>query len=64
MNISSLGPTGGHGGQAFEDYFLPEGASIREIHVRSGWYVDAIQFIYTDATGQLEAMPRIRRWRR
>ncbi len=52
MNNFSLGPTGGHGGNAFEDYILPDGARIREIHVSSGWYVDSIQFIYMDTKGQ------------
>jgi predicted flap endonuclease-1-like 5' DNA nuclease len=59
MSDTTLGPTGGHGGHEFNDYTVPAGASVREVHVFAGFYVDAVQLAYVDAGGALVLLPKI-----
>lgn len=57
MEESKLGPSGGDGGLPIEGYVIPAGAHIHAIEVTSGWYVDSIRVIYTDAEGATHALP-------
>lgn len=59
MSDTTLGPTGGNGGQEFGDYTVPAGASVREVHIFAGLYVDAIQLKYLDANDVLVELPKI-----
>jgi predicted flap endonuclease-1-like 5' DNA nuclease len=54
-----LGPSGGNGGHEFHSYAAPAGATLREIRVNAGFYVDGIQLVYSDADGVLVEMPHI-----
>ncbi len=54
-----ISPTGGEGGQPFEDYLLPEGAQIKEIHVFAADYIDALQIVYQNAEGQIVETAKI-----
>lgn len=54
-----LGPSGGNGGHEFHGYTVPDGATLREIRVNAGFYVDGIQLVYSDASGALVEMPHI-----
>ncbi|HAJ36353.1 MAG TPA: hypothetical protein DCL15_11740 [Chloroflexi bacterium] len=57
MEESKFGPSGGDGGLPIEGYVIPAGAHIYAIEVTSGWYVDSIRVIYTDAEGGTHALP-------
>lgn len=57
MEDAKLGLSGGDGGLPIEGYVIPPGARICEIEVTSGWYVDSIRVIYTDAEGVAHALP-------
>lgn len=59
MEDARLGLSGGDGGLPIEGYVIPPGARIREIEVTSGWYVDSIRVIYTDAEGATHALPGV-----
>ena len=59
MTDTTLGPTGGQGGQEFSNYTVPAGASLREVHIFAGLYVDAVQFTYVDDNDVLVLMPKI-----
>ena len=59
MEDAKLGLSGGDGGLPIEGYVIPPGARIREIEVTSGWYVDSIRIIYTDAEGATHALPGV-----
>ncbi len=53
--INHTNTVGGRGGSEFMDRDIPLGARLSEIRVRSGDYIDAIQFVYTLSDGrQLE----------
>jgi hypothetical protein len=54
-----VGPVGGLGGYEFNDYLLPPGARLKEIHVFAALYVDAIQLVYAEANGNHAALPKI-----
>ena len=54
-----LGPTGGNGGHAFEDYAIPAGAKVQEIRVNAGFYVDGLQLICVDAMGAVVELPHL-----
>jgi predicted flap endonuclease-1-like 5' DNA nuclease len=43
---------GGIGGQAFDNYMLPAGAHLKEIHVLSEKFVNALQFVYITSAGE------------
>ena len=51
------GPSGGSGGEPFEDGNLPEGARVSEVRVWAGGAVDAIQFVL-EAAGQFYELPK------
>lgn len=57
MKEVKLGASGGDGGLPVEGYVIPAGARISEVQVTSGWYVDSIRLIYTDAAGITQALP-------
>ena len=59
MSKAKVGPSGGDGGLPIEGYEIPAGARIRQIRVTYGWFVDSIQVAYTDADGNLQALPGI-----
>ncbi|MCU0493362.1 MAG: hypothetical protein MUD01_17385 [Chloroflexaceae bacterium] len=52
MTDVRIGPAGGLGGAAFDNYTLPEGARLKEIHVMSDMYVHALQLVYISASGE------------
>ena len=54
-----LGPSGGNGGHAFEDYAIPEGAKVKEIRVNAGFYVDGLQLICVDDAGTAVGLPHL-----
>lgn len=54
-----LGPSGGNGGHEFHDYTIPAGATLREIHVNAGLFVDGLQFVYQEAGGALVEMAHL-----
>ena len=54
-----LGPSGGNGGHAFEDYTIPAGAKVQEIRVNAGFYVDGLQLICVDAGGTVVELPHL-----
>lgn len=58
MALSTLGPVGGDGGQPIENYQIPEGYRIREIHLLTTDIVEGIQFTITDGKGG-KSMPII-----
>ncbi len=49
--FSFLGPSGGAGGSYFSDN-QTGGLRVVEVRVRSGAYIDAVQFIYENKAGQ------------
>ncbi len=57
MEDVKLGPSGGNGGLPIEGYVIPAGARISEVQVTSGWFVDSIRLLYTDADGATHALP-------
>jgi predicted flap endonuclease-1-like 5' DNA nuclease len=57
MKEVKLGASGGDGGLPVEGYVIPASARISEVQVTSGWYVDSIRLIYTDAAGITQALP-------
>ena len=59
MKTTALGTSGGQGGYPFAEYVIPDGARIAAIRVLSGWYVDSIQVIYADATGNETPLEQI-----
>lgn len=58
MTMITLGPSGGEGGQEFNDCTMPIGATLNEIHIFAERYIDALQLVYTDASGQTVTTPR------
>jgi predicted flap endonuclease-1-like 5' DNA nuclease len=54
-----LGPSGGNGGHEFIDYAAPAGATLCEIRINAGLYVDGIQLVYRDADGALVELPHV-----
>lgn len=54
-----LGPSGGNGGHEFHGYTIPAGATLREIHVNAGFYVDGLQFVYQEVGGTLVEMAHL-----
>lgn len=54
-----LGPSGGNGGHAFEDYTIPAGGKVQEIRVNAGFYVDGLQLICVDAGGTVIELPHL-----
>ena len=54
-----IGPSGGLGGHPYENYLIPDGARLREIHIFADEFVNAIQFVYQGADDSLVIMPRI-----
>jgi predicted flap endonuclease-1-like 5' DNA nuclease len=54
-----LGPSGGNGGHAFEDYTIPPGAKVQEIRVNAGFYVDGLQLICVDPAGAVIELPHL-----
>jgi predicted flap endonuclease-1-like 5' DNA nuclease len=59
MTIMTLGPSGGLGGHYFSDYTLPPGTQLKAVHVFAERYVDAVQFVYSDAAGNQGELPQI-----
>jgi hypothetical protein len=49
--FSFLGPSGGPGGNYFSDY-QTGGLQVTEVRVRSGAYIDAVQFVYKNGAGE------------
>ena len=54
-----LGPSGGNGGHAFEDYTIPAGAKVKEIRVNAGFYVDGLQLVCVDDAGTVSELPHL-----
>jgi len=50
---------GGSGGNEFHDYIPPNEARIKVVHVFTHEYVDALQFGYLDASGEMALLPKI-----
>ena len=59
MKTTTLGTSGGEGGYPFAEYAIPDGTRIAAIRVLSGWYVDSIQLVYADATGNETPMETV-----
>lgn len=59
MSEERYGPAGGLGGEAFDNYTIPEGAHIQAIHIFSGEYINGLQVSYIDAAGQQGMLPQI-----
>ncbi len=60
MDVVKIGQAGGYGGEAFSEWIIPDGAHIREVHLKAGAFVDAIHIFYGfGANGQTEALPRM-----
>ncbi|EFO80413.1 hypothetical protein OSCT_1638 [Oscillochloris trichoides DG-6] len=53
------GEAGGIGGIPFTGYTIPEGARLTEVHIFADQFVNALQFVYTDANGDRVEMARI-----
>jgi hypothetical protein len=49
---------GGNGGDSFFDTNIPNGARVREVHIYSGAYVDAVQMQYSLPDGRTLMGPR------
>lgn len=58
MGASNLGPVGGDGGRAIENYEIPDGYRIKEIHLLTTNIVEGIQLTITDGAGG-KSMPII-----
>lgn len=59
MSEERYGPAGGLGGEAFDNYMIPEGARIQAIHIFSGEYINGLQVAYIDAAGAQSTLPRL-----
>lgn len=59
MSETELGPVGGHGGEPFDNYTIPENAHLTELHLFADNFINAIQIVYTTADGDQITMPRI-----
>lgn len=59
MILSTLGPTGGKGGNAFADYMAPENGRIAAVHIYADRYIDAIQLEYETENGEHALLPKI-----
>ena len=59
MEPKNLGPVGGHGGQPFDDYGIPDDARLTAVHVFAEWVIDAIRFDYAHADGATGSRPPI-----
>lgn len=59
MKKITMGLAGGYGGKEFEDYSVPAGAKINEIHVFSDKYINALQIVCTDSKGKKVSLPRV-----
>lgn len=59
MNYSTVGPTGGKGGNAFADYVVPENGRVSAVHIYADRYIDAIQLEYATETGERALLPKI-----
>ncbi|MEM7332475.1 MAG: jacalin-like lectin [Chloroflexota bacterium] len=51
MNLTKHGPIGGQGGVEIEEYAIPNGFKIKEIHLLTTDVVEGIQFTITDGKG-------------
>lgn len=51
MTLTKHGPVGGDGGRLFDDYAIPDGFRIKEIHLLTTNVVEGIQFTITDGKG-------------
>ena len=51
MTLTKQGPIGGDGGRVFDDYAIPTGFKIKEIHLLTTDVVEGIQFTITDGKG-------------
>jgi predicted flap endonuclease-1-like 5' DNA nuclease len=54
-----LGPSGGSGGYEFQGYAIPAGATLREIRINAGLYVDGLQLVYSEPDGALVEMAHL-----
>jgi hypothetical protein len=59
MKKITLGLAGGYGGKEFHDYTLPMETRVKEVHVFSAKFIDAIQIAYVNAKGNMVYLPKI-----
>ena len=59
MEPKNLGPVGGHGGQPFDDYSIPDDARLTAVHVFAEWVVNAVRLDYAHADGALGSRPPV-----
>ena len=59
MSWSKEGPVGGPGGISFDNYTVPQGYRISEVHVMTNQYVHGIQFQVADDNGGGRSLPVI-----
>jgi predicted flap endonuclease-1-like 5' DNA nuclease len=59
MGQAMYGPAGGIGGTWFDGYDLPVDAELVEIHLLTDQYVNALQFVYRNATGERVVLPTV-----
>lgn len=59
MSDHRIGTIGGLGGEAFDDYVLPDGVRLAEIHVMSSQYVHGLQFVGHNANGESVTLPSL-----
>ncbi len=57
--MGKIGPTGGSGGRDFGEYLVPAGCHLREIHLYTGEFVIAVQFVVETAAGERVTMDRV-----
>lgn len=59
MDKFQIGPTGGNGGQPFDNYDIPEGARLTAIHVFTEWVINALQFDFVNSDGTSASRPPV-----
>ena len=59
MDKFQIGPAGGNGGRAFENYEIPEDARLTAVHIFTEWVVNAIQIDFSLPDGTPGGHPPI-----
>lgn len=59
MSLTTLGPAGGLGGHEFENYTVPSGYRIKEVHIFASSVVNAIQFATINGDHSTNYLPKI-----
>lgn len=59
MTDIRVGPVGGDGGNPFDNYSVPFGAQVSEVHLLVGDFIDAIQLVCIQADGERVVLDKL-----